>query len=355
VIPNREPDAGIVEVRAFETIARGPTVEGSNNTKGVILHLERSNLNSRRRTAVRMCMCILVLGLAGLLRGQAGKGSQESYLGQKPPGTTPQIFAPGIVSTGAHEFACSFTPDGKEFYFTWRETRQSPTLIMVSRCIDGRWTVPEPVPFNDKSSAQAGSMSFEPMVSPDGQRLYFSSDRSLPGEGGSGGPPMMNIWYVEREGDRWSVPKNPGPPFNPMKAMYISMSNMGTIYTTDISEGMGNERIAVARRVDGVYQRLEKLGAPINVGTGNMYPYIAPDESYLIFSRRASAQNAADGLFISFRSSDGTWGEPKVIGLGTLSAGLATISPDGKYLFFTAGEHGNSDIYWVEATFLKKK
>ena len=39
------------------------------------------------------------------------------YLGQKPPGMTPEIFAPGIISTNLDERIAAFTPDGKEFYF----------------------------------------------------------------------------------------------------------------------------------------------------------------------------------------------------------------------------------------------
>ena len=50
------------------------------------------------------------------------------FLGQKPPGNIPEIFAPGIISTEAHEFSCCFSPDGKEFYFTRMhpELRQNP-------------------------------------------------------------------------------------------------------------------------------------------------------------------------------------------------------------------------------------
>ena len=36
------------------------------------------------------------------------------YLGQKPPGTTPEMFAPGIISTGYDERIAAFSPDGKE-------------------------------------------------------------------------------------------------------------------------------------------------------------------------------------------------------------------------------------------------
>jgi len=308
---------------------------------------------SRRNTAMTACIFCIALVLAAGVPGPEKQATQSPYLGQKPPGTTPQVFAPGIVSTDAHEFSCSFTPDGKEFYFTRSESMQSPTLIMFSKYIDGIWTPPSPAPFNDTSGARSGGMSFEPVVTPDGRRLYFSSDRPFPGQSGPGGPPMLNIWYVEREGDRWSEPKFPGPPFNPMKTMFISMTKTGTIYTADISGGMGKDRIAVTRLKDGVYQPLEILGAPVNLGPINQYPHVAPDESYLIFSRR-DAPGGAGALFISFRAPDGSWGEPRRIDLGPLSAGQGMISPDGKYLFFTAGERRKGDIYWVEAAFLKK-
>ena len=42
------------------------------------------------------------------------------YLGQKPPGMMPEIFASGIISTGHEEFKIVFSPDGKElFYQLW--------------------------------------------------------------------------------------------------------------------------------------------------------------------------------------------------------------------------------------------
>lgn len=318
------------------------------------MNLENDHPISNRRIAAAAFLCAVALGFAVESRGRTGQAGQGPYLGQKPPGSTPQIFAPGIVSTDAHEFSCSFTPDGKEFYFTRSEALQSPTLIMVSKWVDGVWTPPAPAPFNDASGGRpGGGMSFEAVVTPDGRRLYFSSDRPIPGQPDPGGMPMLNIWYVEREGDHWGRPKAPGAPFNPMKTMLISMTKTGTIYTADISAGMGNNRIAVARLKDGAYQPLEVLGAPINVGPINNYPYVAPDESYLIFSRRETP-GGAGGLYISSKAPDGTWGEPRRIDLGPLNGGQGMISPDGKYLFFTAGERRKGDIYWVEARFLKE-
>ena len=39
------------------------------------------------------------------------------YLGQPPPGSIAEVFAPGIVSTKYFEAFGVFTPDLKEFYF----------------------------------------------------------------------------------------------------------------------------------------------------------------------------------------------------------------------------------------------
>jgi Tol biopolymer transport system component len=82
-----------------------------------------------------------------------------------------------------------------------------------------------------------------------------------------------------------------------------------------------------------------------------MHPYVAPDGSYLIFASKRPVENITSELFISFKNADGSWGEPKAIDLG-MQAGCPMVSPDGKYLFFTAGERGKSDIYWVDASIL---
>lgn len=44
----------------------------------------------------------------------------EPYLGGTPPGQTPELFAPGVVSTDAVELNSVFTPDGRSFFFARR-------------------------------------------------------------------------------------------------------------------------------------------------------------------------------------------------------------------------------------------
>jgi len=302
-----------------------------------------------KKFAIILCLQVMALSLSV----QPGEDPEQigSYLGQKPPGRTPEVFAPGIVSTGAHEFAGSFTPDGREYYFTRRESRQSPTRIMVTRCIDGTWTPPEPAAFN-ATAAGPNAMSFEPMVTPDGKRLYFSSDRPLTAGSGPAGPPQLNIWYAERAGDGWAAPQDAGTPFNPMQVMYVSTARSGTIYTTDISKGPAGAAIAVMKPTASGYGAPQRLGPPVNGDTPGMYPFIAPDESYLIFSRMRPGEAIDQVLFVSYRNADGSWGEPRALDLG-MRAGTPCVSPDGKYLFFSGGERGKGDIYWVSAEILR--
>jgi hypothetical protein len=264
------------------------------------------------------------------------------YLGQKPPGTTPEKFAVGIVSTESHEFSCCFSPDGNEFYFARRHPGLNETVVMVSKHVNGVWTDPEP-----EVALLPEKFTFEAFVTPDNKRLYFQT------AGIVNGKPDMMTKYVERNKKGWGEVKDPGVPFNPGKTMHISATMDGTIYTTDISGGMGSEELGIIKKENGEYKKLEKLGLPFNKIEKEQHPWIAPDESYMIFTVMRRGQQPVSVLFCSFRSKDGKWSDPKELKLG-MNAGQPFVSFDGKYLFFTAGEQGKGDIYWVSSKIIEE-
>jgi Tol biopolymer transport system component len=253
------------------------------------------------------------------------------YLGQTPPGATPEKFAPGIISTGSHEYACCFSSDGNEFYFT----RQNK--VMVTKNVDGIWTEPAATSF-------AGDFSFEPFVTPDNQRIYFQTGKVAEGQ------LLMYTLYADRTENGWSEGKDPGEVFNPMKTMHITMAENGNIYTTDISGGMGSESLGIIRMVNGKYEKLEKMGDPFNKTKNQQHPWIAPDESYMVITNGRPGQDPASVLLCSFKDRNGEWTEPVELDLG-MEAGQPCVSPDGRYLFFSSGNPRiGSDIYWVAAT-----
>ena len=100
------------------------------------------------------------------------------------------------------------------------------------------------------------------------------------------------------------------------------------------------------------------MGAEINLpGEWTCCPFIAPDESYIIYdSPRDSGFGWVD-LYISF-NKNGNWTKSYNLGpkVNTkYGEGLATVSPDEKFLFFYRDIDGTGDIYWTDFAQLKKE
>jgi hypothetical protein len=69
-------------------------------------------------------------------------GLSGPYLGQKTPGVSPAIFAPGIISGEIHTPPV-FTPDGREAYWGMSDNK-----IYLMRLENGYWTRPENIVFS---------------------------------------------------------------------------------------------------------------------------------------------------------------------------------------------------------------
>ena len=132
------------------------------------------------------------------------------------------LFGEGVISTELPEFATSFSPDGATVFFNISNAERSVLHIASSTNVNGSWTMPTPMPFSDSAY-----FDVDPFVSPDGRRVYFSSNRPVDGDE----PKDFDTWYVERQGDEWSDPINPGAPLNgPESEVFFSMTTAGTAY-----------------------------------------------------------------------------------------------------------------------------
>ena len=112
-----------------------------------------------------------------------------------------------------------------------------------------------------------------------------------------------------------------------------------------------NGAVYAARFVDGAYTKAEKVGPPVNNNrAGAFSPFIAPDGSYLIFSRAVPVYTYQ--FFVSFRQADGTWGEAINLSerLGQPCSLNGRVTADGRFLLF-AGRHGVT--YWVDAAIVE--
>jgi len=273
------------------------------------------------------------------LRAREIRTLREKYMGQKPPGTTPEVFAPGTVSTPKSEFNAAFSPDGKSFFFSVIEPSGRETLIFME-CVNDQWTAPQSAPFVSKHN------DCDPFFSGDGKRLYFISTRPKKNDRSSRD---WDIWYVEKTDSGWSAPRNLGPPVNSDRdEYYVSLTTEETIYfASDRVGGYGSFDIYRSRLVDGCYSEPENLGASVNTKYLEHDPFISPDESYILFTSvdRPGGFGTGD-LYISFHRKDDTWTKAKNLGKVFNTSGYdycPMVSPDGEYFFFTR----KGDIYWV--------
>ncbi len=295
-------------------------------------------------------------GVAALL---AEKGADKSdirfpelkgdYLGQKPPAETPELFALGIISSiwGLHSTAV-FTPDGNEVYWSPMvifpgEIYSRGGLLMMKRA-GGRWTAPAWPSFSGPEGRDD-----VPFFTADGKRIYFISRRLLPGEKQGANE---RIWFADRTRDGWSEPRPIDAAVNEHNMHWeFSLDREGNLYFggggTD-SRGMSD--IFLARFVGGKYERPVNLGDPINSAAEETTPFVAPDGSYLLFSRQFD-------LWASFRGAGGAWTEPVKFGPGVNSTAIELcpmVTADGKYLFFLSQRDGESHVYWVSAAVIEK-
>jgi hypothetical protein len=275
------------------------------------------------------------------------------YLGQKPPGKTPETFAAGILSsecTEGGEFNSVFSPDGNEFYYSQTNKGKKKDQIMVMRRVNDIWTRPEVAPFSGVYD------DCDVSISNDGNRLFFISiGRTLPGKKT---PTKRNyMWFMDRIHIGWGEPQLLEYPGN-VGGVYPVVAKNGNLYfSSRLSDSFGGADIYRCRFVKDSYAEPENLGGAINSRYNESDTFVAPDESYLIVTCWEHPENIGGGksdLYISFRQSDGAWttlqNMGKIINTEYIEF-CPTLSPDGKYFFFSSDriDVDKCDIYWVSA------
>jgi len=293
----------------------------------------------------------MLLGITSIMHAQTKKEFhllKGDYLGQTPPGDTPIVFARGIVSDSLQQHSApTFSPDGNEVFWQTNQLGNDKKWInyfKTMRRIKDKWMAPEITPNSNT-----------PFFSPSGKRLYFGSRK----EGD-------DIYFVEKHVNKWSEPQyvNLISRFPEEKfAYYPCIASKGTLYFSGFAVGhRNNNGIYRAELINGEYAKPELLPSSINTPGDsilNWTPYIAPDESYLIYSsRRMIPKDEKGDLYICFRQPDGSWTDPVSLGElinSKLNERFPTVSPDGKYLFFTRFDPDyDEDVYWVSAGIIDK-
>lgn len=251
--------------------------------------------------------------------------STEIYLGQKPPGLTPKLFAPDFIQREHREAEAALSPDLKEFYFRRRGGNFKSNALVVVKYENNQW-----------SESLIDSVSGEPFISPDGKTMHLGKR------------------YRDRNPTGWSDVKSLAAPFNKFPIMRLTSSSNGNYYFDEASES-GPLRYSIF--VNGVHEEPLVLNIE-DIGNWNAHPFIAQDESYLIWDDQRESGYGNSDLYISFRNQDGSWGPSINLGdkINTeFEEAYGSVSPDGKYFFFHRSYGGDkADIFWVDAQFINE-
>lgn len=292
---------------------------------------------------------IAILSLLGIssLRVVAQK-IHIDYFGQTPPGDSAVVFAPGIISLpDRNEQDIVFSPDGRDCFFGEWAADYSYARIYYTQYIDKKWTPPV------EASFSIGHFTSGAFFSADGNRFYFHYSNY------SGTEPY-DIWMVQRTSTGWSEPVHLPSPINTESrdGCYSETKDGIIFFASNRPGGLDNlGDVWMAHQVPGQPMQAENLGSNVNGNSWEWGPYVAPNGSFLIFtSERPGAIGFAD-LYISFKKKDNSWTTAvnmeingAGINLKNQGSGSATLSPDGKYLFFSR----SGDIYWISTKIIDK-
>lgn len=224
-----------------------------------------------------------------------------------------EVFSDGVISDNNEQWRITFSPDGKTAYFAesldfFPFTRKA--TIYESHLVKGEWTTPTVASFSGTYS------DIDPFLSPNGQRLYFSSIR--PVDGVMKGD--IDLWYVERTATGWGEAVHLGPEVNDPATdeLYPSVDAKGTLYFASgpffPQPGKHFDIYSAERDGDGFAPRVA-LGSGVNstpVAGGGLQdawefnPEITANGKTLVFTSLRPGGYGFGDLYVS-HLVDGEW------------------------------------------------
>jgi Tol biopolymer transport system component len=253
----------------------------------------------------------------------------------------PQIFGEGVISTGDNDSHPAFSPDGKLLVFVKMAPDFSKWTLFVSHYDKNTWSEPEIAPFSGQY------WDADPFFARDGKTLYFISNR--PPKPGAQTRHDFNIWKIQKDEKGWSDPALLPIAINSESSEYYpTLADNGAMYFGSRRPGgKGGADIYFSKLEDGEYRTAVNIGDSMNTPGNEFEPFIAPDESYLIFMATPTEALDQTDLWISYRR-DGQW--TKAVKLpppfnSDVMEFSPKVSPDGKHFYFSSSRNKH------EATF----
>jgi len=200
-----------------------------------------------------------------------------------------------VLNSKTHESSAVFTADGNTVYFTRNNSRRnkfkrdkngiSRLTLLRAELVNGEWTNPIALPFNDDSHSVA-----HPALSTDEKTLYFSSD--MPGTLGA-----SDIFKVAiKANGTYGEPINLGPTINTESRETFPFVLEETIYfASDGHPGLGGLDVFAAK-LDGSSKQVLNLGKPLN-SMQDDFSYIMDKKGAGYFASNRPAGKGGDDIY----------------------------------------------------------
>ncbi|PHN02632.1 TolB family protein [Flavilitoribacter nigricans] len=176
-------------------------------------------------------------------------------------------------------------------------------------------------------------MDYHPVLTPDGKRLYFNTNRPKPGSPVVEG--TMDIWYVEKKGRGWSEPEYLYAINTPMQESYPSVDQRGILYfNSDRSGGFGS--MDIWRYDPGIEDFIRPHWVHhINSAASENDLTVSPDGEHLIFNRYQFEDGSIDLYHSTWNGEN--WSEPALldqVNEPDIWELTPTIGPQGKLFLY---------------------
>jgi outer membrane protein OmpA-like peptidoglycan-associated protein len=232
-----------------------------------IVYSERSLGNGKKKANYRLLLA----------------AHQDSVFGAAEPYAT-QLEAKTDIGSPC------LSPDGNTLYYTrWfmRKGKQQMEIAIATKR-KGEWQAKESLGFCSRKYSCC-----YPFLSPDGDRMYFSSDM----EGGFGG---MDLYVSERNGKHWTHPVNLGSAINSAKnEIYPRMlSNNQLWFSSDGRSAYGDfDLFYTTKNEDGSWTPVIHPGAPYNSAYCDYSIVDTSDPTVFLFVSDREDQGLRDQIF----------------------------------------------------------
>lgn len=163
------------------------------------------------------------------------------------------------INTLGDEGAICISPDGKRLFFAARDRADGLGNFDIYYCVKSGETWDGP--YNLGMPINSRGWESQPSISADGKELYFCSKR----KDGFGG---VDIWMSQLKNNFWTPPVNLGKNINtPLdeQSPVIHPDGQTLYFSSNGQIGMGDADLYLSRRQpDGLWGKAENLGYPIN-------------------------------------------------------------------------------------------